>query len=63
MNNAQLQEAINKAREFISNPVASSMTSAIVAKNHTKDVLQKLEEIQVIRAGLMTKPSVQMGGK
>ena len=63
MNNAQLQEAINKAREFISNPVASSMTSAIVAKNHTKDVLQKLEEIQVIRAGLMTKPSGKLGGK
>ena len=63
MNNIQLQEAINKAREFISNPVASSMTSAIEAKNHTKDILRKLEEIQVIRARLMTKPSDQMGGK
>lgn len=55
MNNAQLQEAINKAREFILNTSASS-GPIWDARQQTTRSLRELEAIQVMRAGMATKP-------
>ena len=62
MNNAQLQAAIDSAREFLK-VVGPTSGPLYVGRQYTQSQLKQLEEIQVIRAGLMTKPSGQMGGK
>lgn len=62
MNNTQLQTAIDSARKFIEQTGTPS-GPLWEARCKTKLFLEKLEEIQVIRAGLMTKPSGQIGGK
>lgn len=61
MNNRQLQEAIDKARAFISNPVASSMDVAVRAKATTLNRLQELEHIQVARAQMANTPRITLG--
>lgn len=62
MNNTQLQQAIDSAREFIKETGTPS-GPLWEARCKTKLSLAELEAIQVIRAGLMTKPSGQIGGK
>ena len=62
MNNAQLQEAIDKAREFM-NLTSSQGGLLHQSREHTKIALKELEKIQVIRAGLMTSPKGLMGEK
>jgi hypothetical protein len=62
MNNRQLQEAIDSARNFIA--LTGTQSGPLwEARAKTKLSLVELEKIQVIRAGLMIKPSVQMEGK
>jgi len=62
MNNKQLQEAIDSARKFIEQ-IGTPSGPLWEARCKTKLSLAELEEIQVIRAGLMTKSSDQIGGK
>jgi hypothetical protein len=62
MNNAQLQQAIDSARNFVA--LTGTPSGPLwEARAKTKLSLEELEKIQVIRAGLMTKPSGQLGGK
>jgi hypothetical protein len=62
MNNAQLQQAINSAREFLK--VTGVQGGPLwEARSETKNSLKQLEEIQVIRAGLMIKSSGQKKGE
>lgn len=62
MNNTQLQQAIDSARNFVA--LTGTPSGPLwEARAKTKLSLEELEKIQVIRAGLMTKPSGQMGGK
>ena len=62
MNNAQLQQAIDSARDFLKQ-TGNQGGPLWEARCQTKLTLKSLEEIQVIRAGLMTKPKGQMGSK
>ena len=62
MNNAQLQQAIDSARKFLE-MTGTPSGPLWEARVQTRQQLKQLEEIQVIRAGLMTKHSVLMGGK
>jgi len=62
MNNTQLQQAIDSAREFLK-IIGKPSGPLYESRQETQKQLKKLEEIQVIRAGLMIKPSGQIGGK
>lgn len=55
MNNQQLQEAIDKTRAWLSPQLDYKTTASSEAKKHAVETLAKLESIQVVRAGLMTK--------
>lgn len=57
MTDQELQEAINKAREFMDMP---STPGGILhrAREHTQSVLVELEKIQVMRAGMATQPTL-----
>jgi hypothetical protein len=57
MNDAQLQEAINKAREFMNIP-ATEHGLLWQARSNTKKQLEELEKIQIERACLASKPSI-----
>ncbi len=61
MNNQQLQEAINKAREFVQVP---SLEGGLLWKTreHTKETLAALEKLQVERAQLASKPITTFKG-
>ena len=61
MNNKQLQEAIDKAREFVSRP-ADGMQSMLDSKKNSVEHLRKLEQIQLQRAAMVTAPLVSYGG-
>jgi hypothetical protein len=62
MNNAQLQQAIDSSREFLK--VTGTAGGPLYgARENTQKTLKELEALQVIRAGLMTKPSGQLVGK
>jgi hypothetical protein len=62
MNNTQLQQAIDSSREFLKE-IGNANGPLYGARENTQKTLKELEALQVIRAELMTKPSVQMGGK
>jgi hypothetical protein len=62
MNNQQLQIAIDASREFLKN-IGNSSGPLYEARQNTQIHLKKLEEIQLIRAGLMTKPTLTVGEK
>ena len=57
MNNNQLQEAIDKAREFMQ---LESMPGGVLhsARQNTQKTLAELERIQVMRAGMMLTPKI-----
>ena len=52
MNNSQLQEAINKAREFMQ---LNSSPGGVLhsARQNTQRTLEELEKIQVMRAAMI----------
>jgi len=55
MTDQELQEAIERAREFMN--LASPAGSLLYkAREHTQAMLKELEKIQVIRAGMATQP-------
>lgn len=62
MNNAQLQEAINKAREFMNIP-STEHGLLWQARNNTKKQLEELEKIQLERACLASRPTIEWKGK
>lgn len=57
MNNAQLQEAIDKAREFILN---AGVPSGPIwdARNQTVKALKELETVQATRAAMASQPKL-----
>lgn len=57
MTDAELQQAIDKAREFMN---LSSSPSGLLHKSreNTQVMLKELEKIQVIRAGMATQPTL-----
>lgn len=57
MNNNQLQEAINKAREFMQ---LNSQPGGILhnARQNAQVTLAELEKIQVMRAGMSLSPKI-----
>ena len=62
MNNAQLQQAIDSSRKFLEVTCAQG-GPLWLAREQTAKSLKELEALQVIRAGLMTKPSYKLEGK
>jgi hypothetical protein len=57
MTDPELQEAINKAREFMNQ---SSSPGGLLHKcrENTQVMLKELEKIQVMRAGMATQPTL-----
>ena len=57
MTDSELQEAINKAREFMNLP---ANTGGLLhrSKEHTQTMLRELEKIQVERASMATQPAL-----
>lgn len=57
MTDAELQLAIDQAREFMN---LSSSPGGILhkAREHTQTTLRELEKIQVMRAGMATQPTL-----
>ena len=57
MTDPELQEAIDKAREFMN---LASPTGGLLhkAREHTQTMLKELERIQVARAGMATTPTI-----
>lgn len=60
MNNAQLQEAIDKTRAWLLPQINSSNTPSLKAKEDAVLFLTEMMKIQVMRAGLVTKPTIQI---
>lgn len=56
MNNTQLQQAIESARAWLLPQVDYKTTPSNSLKEVTIEYVKKLQEIQVIRAGMMVKP-------
>jgi hypothetical protein len=57
MTDDQLQEAINKAREFM-NLAANHGGLLYKSREHTAKALEELEAIQVNRASMATQPTL-----
>ena len=57
MTDQELQQAIDKAREFMN---LSSQPGGLLHKSreHTQTTLRELEKIQVVRAGMATQPTL-----
>jgi hypothetical protein len=57
MTDKELQEAINKAREFmnIASPPGGLLQGS---REHTQTILKDLERIQVMRASTATTPTI-----
>ncbi len=56
INNAELQEAIDKTRAWLNPQSSTSLTPSLKAKEDAVACLSELQKIQVFRAGLITKP-------
>lgn len=61
MNNRQLQEAIDKTRAFLMPQMDSRTTPSFEAKRHAVETLEKLQDIQVMRASLANTPRSTLG--
>jgi len=61
MNNQQLQEAIDKTRAWLAPQLDYKSTPSSDLKDHTISHLKELQKIQVVRAGMATRPTVQQG--
>lgn len=57
MTDQELQVAIDQAREFMNLP-ANSGGLLYKSKEHTQTTLRELEKIQVMRAGMATRPTL-----
>jgi hypothetical protein len=57
MTDQELQQAIDKAREFM-NIAANTGGLLHRSKEHTQTMLRELEAIQVVRAGMATQPTL-----
>jgi hypothetical protein len=62
MNNTELQDAINKAREFLKLE-AKDGDALCMAKNITRKQLEELEKIQVARANMIHDPLIRLKTK
>jgi len=58
MNNAQLQDAIDRARIWLAPQIDYKTTPSNDLKTSTVEYIKKLQEIQVIRAGLMSQARI-----
>jgi hypothetical protein len=58
MNDAQLQEAIDKTRQWLSSQLTSGMTPSLKAKDDAVAALANLQRIQVHRAEFVTLPKI-----
>ena len=63
MNNAQLQEAIDKARAWISPQLDYKSTPSSDLKDQTIRHIIELQKIQAVRAGILTRPTLQLREK
>jgi len=57
MTDKELQEAIDKAREFMNLP-ANIGGLLHKSKEHTQTMLRELEKVQLTRAGMATEPTI-----
>jgi len=58
MNNAQLQEAIDKTREWLNPQSSVTLTPSLKAKEDAVAYLSELQKIQVYRASLAIAPKL-----
>ena len=58
MNSKQLQEAIDKARAFVSTQIDSKTTPSYSLKEATIEHINALQKIQVTRAAMLTAPTL-----
>lgn len=58
MNNAQLQEAIDKARAWLSPQLDYKSTPSSDLKDHTIQHLKELQKIQATRAAMASQPKL-----
>jgi hypothetical protein len=58
MNNAQLQDAIDKARSWLSTQLDYKSTPSSDLKDHTVRHIIELQKIQAARAGMALQPKL-----
>ena len=58
MNSKQLQEAIGKARAFVSTQLDSKTTPSYDLKESTIEHIKALQKIQATRAAMLTVPTL-----
>lgn len=63
MNNAQLQEAIDKTRAWLNPQSSTALTPSLKAKEDAVAYLSELQKIQVVRAQLIRTPKISFGDK
>jgi len=58
VNNAQLQDAIDKARAWLAPQLDYKSTPSSDLKDHTVRHIIELQKIQAARAGMLTQPKL-----
>jgi hypothetical protein len=58
MTDQELQEAIDKARAFVATQMDYKTTPSADLKDYTIRHIKELQAIQVIRAGMATRPTL-----
>lgn len=59
MTDQELQEAIDKARAFVATQMDYKTTPSADLKDYTIRHIKELQAIQVIRAGMATRPTLK----
>ena len=60
MSDEELQEAIDKARSFVATQMDYKTTPSSDLKESTIKYIKELQAIQVMRAGMVTAPALQI---
>jgi len=60
MSDQELQEAIDKARSFVASQMDYKTTPSSDLKESTIKYIKELQAIQVMRAGMVTAPTLQI---
>ena len=63
MTDQELQEAIDKARAFVTPQIDYKTTPSSELKESTIKCIKELQAIQVVRAGMATAPTLQLREK